>query len=110
MATSTFGLVEDNPTAHNLAVVGSALNRCLECLEIKNHSVQSLKRNFGVYFFAFGYPIFETLYKSGDMGSLKISTIFGLGDGIFALILVVVALGMFYVSEWVEKKFPREEY
>jgi uncharacterized protein len=64
----------------------------------------------GVYFFAFGYPMFETLYKSGNMGSPKISTIIDLSDGIFALILVVVALAMFYVSEWVEKKFPREEY
>jgi uncharacterized protein len=64
----------------------------------------------GVFFFAFAYPIFENLYKAADMGSPKISTMFGLGDGIFALILVVVALGMFYVSEWVEKKFPREEY
>jgi len=64
----------------------------------------------GVFFFAFAYPIFENLYKAADMGSPKISAVFGLGDGIFALILVMVALGMFYVSEWVEKKFPREEY
>jgi len=64
----------------------------------------------GVFFFAFAYPMFENLYKAADMGSPKISAMFGLGDGIFALILVVVALGMFYVSEWVEKKFPREEY
>jgi hypothetical protein len=54
--------------------------------------------------------MFENMYKAADMGSPKISTMFGLGDGIFALILVVVALGMFYVSEWVEKKFPQEEY
>jgi hypothetical protein len=64
----------------------------------------------GVFFFAFAYPMFENLYKAADMGSPKISAVFGLGDGIFALILVMVALGMFYVSEWVEKKFPREEY
>jgi uncharacterized protein len=64
----------------------------------------------GVYFFAFGYPMFESLYKAGNIGSPKISSIFGLADGVFALVLVVVALGMFYVSEWVEKKFPREEY
>jgi len=64
----------------------------------------------GVYFFAFGYPMFETLYKSAAMGSLKISTMLDLGDGVFALILVAVALAMFYVSEWVEKKFPQDEY
>ena len=64
----------------------------------------------GVYFFAFGYPMFETVYKSAAMGSPKISTILGLSDGVFAFILVVIALGMFYVSEWVEKKFPQDEY
>jgi len=64
----------------------------------------------GVYLFAFGYPLFETLYKSAPMGSPKISTMLDLSDGVFALILVVVAVGMFYGSEWVEKRFPREEY
>jgi hypothetical protein len=64
----------------------------------------------GVYLFAFGYPMFESIYKSMNMGAPKISTMLDLSDGVFALILVIVALGMFYVSEWVEKKFPREEY
>ncbi|HNY01956.1 MAG TPA: YeeE/YedE thiosulfate transporter family protein [Bacteroidales bacterium] len=64
----------------------------------------------GVMFFAYGYPIFETLYKSGNMGAPKISTIVGTSDGLFALILVAVALAMFYVAEWVEKRFAREEY
>ncbi len=64
----------------------------------------------GVMFFAYGYPLFETLYKAGDMGALKISTLAGTSDGVFALILVVVALAMFYVSEWLEKRFAREEY
>jgi hypothetical protein len=64
----------------------------------------------GVFFFAFGYPLFEALYKAGDMGAPKISSMLSISDGIFAFILVVIALGMFYVSEWVEKKFPREEY
>lgn len=64
----------------------------------------------GVWVFAFAYPLFETLYKSAFLGSPKISSMVGLSDGVFALLLVAMALGMFYVSEWVEKKFPREEY
>lgn len=64
----------------------------------------------GVWFFAFGYPMFESMFKSAFLGSPKISSMVGLSDGVFALVLVVVALGMFYASEWVEKKFPREEY
>lgn len=61
----------------------------------------------GVYLFAFGYPLFESLYKAGDMGSPKISGMVGLSDGLFALVLTAVALAMFFVSEWVEKKFAR---
>jgi hypothetical protein len=64
----------------------------------------------GVGIFAFGYPLFESLYKTTNMGSPKISTMLGLSDGVFALILVIIALGMFYAAEWIEKLFPREEY
>lgn len=64
----------------------------------------------GVYIFAFGYPLFETIYKAAEMGTPKISTMLNLSDGIFAFIIVIVALVMFYVAEWIEKKFHREEY
>jgi hypothetical protein len=64
----------------------------------------------GVGIFAYGYPMFETLYKAADMGSPKISTMLEMSDGFFALLIVGVALGMFYVAEWIEKKFHREEY
>jgi len=64
----------------------------------------------GVSFFAYGYPMFETLYKSAEMGTPKISTMLSMSDGIFAFIISMVALAMFYAAEWIEKKFQREEY
>jgi uncharacterized membrane protein YedE/YeeE len=64
----------------------------------------------GVFIYAFGYPLMEDLYKALPMGQLKLSTFLGISDGLLALILVIIALGMFYISEWIEKKFPREEY
>jgi hypothetical protein len=64
----------------------------------------------GVALFGGGYPIWEKLYWANDMGSPKVSESLGLSDGVFALILILVALGMFWVAEWAEKKFPREEY
>jgi uncharacterized protein len=64
----------------------------------------------GVAIFAYGYPMFETLYKAADMGTPKISTMLNLSDGIFTLLIIVVALAMFYTAEWIEKKFQREEY
>lgn len=64
----------------------------------------------GVYFFAFTYDWWEKLYKATPLGNLKVSDSLGLTDGFFALMLIVIAMGMFFVAEWAEKKFPREEY
>lgn len=64
----------------------------------------------GVILFAAGYPLWEGLYLAKNMGSPKISEFLNLSDGVFGLLMILVALGMFWVAEWAEKKFPREEY
>ncbi|MBT3210176.1 MAG: YeeE/YedE family protein [Bacteroidetes bacterium] len=64
----------------------------------------------GIFIFTEGYPLWEGLYKAENMGSPKISEFFKLSDGIMALIVILAAIFMFWVGEWAEKKFPREEY
>jgi hypothetical protein len=64
----------------------------------------------GVGIFGAGYNWWDGMYMAKFLGSPKISTSLGLTDGVFALLLVVIALGMFYAAERAEKKFPREEY
>jgi hypothetical protein len=64
----------------------------------------------GVSVFGAGYNWWDEMYVAKFLGSPKISETLGLTDGIFALALIIVALGMFWVAEWAEKKFPREEY
>lgn len=64
----------------------------------------------GVSIFGAGYDWWDKLYLAKFLGSPKISEALGLTEGIFALILIIVALGMFWAAEWAEKKFPREEY
>jgi uncharacterized protein len=64
----------------------------------------------GIFIFAEGYPLWEDMYYANFMGIPKISEIAGLSDGLMALIIVLIAFAMFYVGEWAEKKFPREEY
>jgi hypothetical protein len=64
----------------------------------------------GVILFGLGYDLWEKLYMAGFKGSPKVSEALGMSDGLFALILIAVALGMFWVAEWAEKKYPREEY
>lgn len=64
----------------------------------------------GVLIFAEGYPMWEKFYKDQFIGYPKLSSVLGLSDGIFAFILILMALGMFWVAEWAEKKFPQPEY
>jgi uncharacterized protein len=64
----------------------------------------------GVLIFGLGYNIWEGMYLSKFMGSPKISETLGLTDGVFAFLLIIAALSMFWIAEWAEKRFPREEY
>ncbi|MCL3782154.1 sulfurtransferase [Prolixibacteraceae bacterium JC049] len=64
----------------------------------------------GIFAFTEGYPLIEELYKAEYLGIPTINESLGLSRGVFALILIVVAVAMFWIGEWAEKKFPREEY
>lgn len=64
----------------------------------------------GIFIFAEGYGLWEDFYQAGFKGIPKLSDSLGLTDGLLALLVVFAAIGMFYVGEWAEKKFPREEY
>jgi hypothetical protein len=64
----------------------------------------------GILIFALGYKIWDGMYLAKFLGFPKISQTIGLSDGVFAFLLIIVALSMFRVAEWAEKKFPREEY
>lgn len=64
----------------------------------------------GVLFFTEAYPLWEKLYKANNMGSPTMNDILGISRGLFAFGLILVAMAMFRVAEWAEKKFPRDEY
>jgi len=64
----------------------------------------------GVAVFGAGYDWWDNMYMAKFLGSPKISESLGLTDGVFAIVLIVIALGMFFVAEWAEKKFARKEY
>ena len=64
----------------------------------------------GIFVFTEGYPLWENLYKANFQGYPKISESLGMSDGVLGLLVIVAAIGMFYVGEWAEKKFPQEEY
>ena len=64
----------------------------------------------GVFIFGIGYNAWKGMYLANFLGFPKVSATLGLTDGVFALILIIIALSMFWAAEWTEKKFPREEY
>ena len=64
----------------------------------------------GVMIFGAGFSLWDELYMAKFLGSPKVSEFLGLSDGLFALLLIFAALGMFVVAEWAEKKFPAEKY
>jgi hypothetical protein len=64
----------------------------------------------GIMIFALGYKIWDGLYLAKFLGFPKISQTLGLTDGVFAFIVIIIALLMFRTAEWAEKKFPIEEY
>lgn len=64
----------------------------------------------GVAIFGMGYNIWDEVYLAKYLGTPRISETLGMKDGIFGLILIIMAISMFFVAEWAERKFPREEY
>lgn len=64
----------------------------------------------GVLVFTEGYPLWESLYKANNMGYPTMSELLGLAPGLLVLLIIIAAMAMFWVGEWAEKKFPREEY
>jgi hypothetical protein len=64
----------------------------------------------GILIFAEGYPLWEGFFKADYQGIPTLSEKLGIKDGLVVFGVILVALGMFWVGEWAEKKFPREEY
>jgi len=64
----------------------------------------------GIFIFMEGFPVWEGLYLAENMGSPKISDFFGISGGLTVLLVIAAAIIMFWIGEWAEKKFPREEY
>jgi hypothetical protein len=63
----------------------------------------------GIFIFGEVFPLLESIYMADYEGPIKISTVLGIRDGYFALLLIVVASIMFWLGELAEKKFKRED-
>lgn len=63
----------------------------------------------GAFLFAETYPLIRPLAENAYRGPVKINDVFGISPGLFTLLLVIAAAGMFWVAELAEKKFARPD-
>jgi len=63
----------------------------------------------GAFLFAESYPYLAEFATSGYKGPAKINEWMGLSTGIFSLMLIIAAVGMFWLAEKAEKKFQKPE-
>ena len=67
----------------------------------------------GILIFAEGYPLFENLYKAEYWGYARIFDTVGMSQGLFAFLLVMVALSAFWITTLIENKIngkPNPEF
>ena len=63
----------------------------------------------GAFLFAETYPLIQTLSMGSYKGPVRIDEWLGVSSGVFTLVLIVVAVVLFWISEWAEKKFAKPE-
>ena len=63
----------------------------------------------GAFLFAESWPLINGLANSGNKGPLRINEIMGISPAVFTLLIIIVAVGMFWLSELAEKRFARPD-
>lgn len=63
----------------------------------------------GAFLFAETYPTIQTLALGGYKGPVRIDEWLGVSSGVFTLLLIIVAVGLFWIAELAEKKYSRKE-
>ena len=58
----------------------------------------------GVYAFGELYPLYDRFYASGALGPIKVFDSLGMSQGTFVLLLILVAVGAFTATTWIEKR------
>ena len=64
---------------------------------------------FGIWVFAFGWPVWGWFYKSSDLGRLTLWQFFGTSRDLMALIILIMALAAFALAWLGEKWAPYDK-
>lgn len=63
----------------------------------------------GIFAFGETYPLWKDIYMKNYLGGVKISTTLGISDGLMVFAVIFMAVLMFWLGEWAEKKFRRPD-
>ncbi len=63
----------------------------------------------GAWLFAELYPLISDFANSGYKGPAKINEWLGVSSAVFSFILILIAVGMFWLAEKAESKFSRPD-
>lgn len=63
----------------------------------------------GAFLFAETYPFIQNLANSSYKGPVKINEVFGMSSGLFTFLLIIAAVGMFWLAEKAERTFARPD-
>jgi uncharacterized protein len=63
----------------------------------------------GAFLYAETYPLVMNLANSGYKGPMKINEVMGISPGLFILLLIIVAVVMFWLAEEAEKRFAKPD-
>ncbi|MCP4725184.1 MAG: YeeE/YedE family protein [bacterium] len=64
---------------------------------------------FGVFVFGELYPLIQGFHNTGFMGDRLLTDWLGLSPGVVGFFVILMALGMFFGAEYLEKKFSVKE-
>ncbi len=63
----------------------------------------------GIFAFGETYPLWKDIYMKNYLGGVKLSTTLGISDGLMVFGVIAMAVMMFWIGEWAEKKFRRPD-
>ncbi len=63
----------------------------------------------GAFLFAESWPLISDLATANYKGPARINELMGLSPAVFTFLLVILAMGLFWLSEKAEKKFARPD-
>ena len=63
----------------------------------------------GILAFGETYALWKDIYMKNYLGDIKLSDAIGISDGLLVLAVIAAAVMMFWIGEWVEKRFARPD-